>query len=418
MSSLAAADCEAPLAAAVADCRARLRIAIVVQGRFHAFDLAQALIARGHFVRVLTNYPKWVTRRFGLADQNVITNRLQGLAGKIFNRLKGVLPFDANPALHRWFGSWAARKLDSGEYDVIHGFTQVAEEPLQTMNAPIHTLVRGSAHIRTQAEILHQEQERVGRKLEQPSPWSIAREEREYQLADTIFVLSTFALSSFLEQGISANRVRLLPLGVDTRRFRPCSRVVSERVKRITEGEPLRVLTVGTFSCRKGALDYAAITDELSSADFRFRFVGAIEREAAGIARKLARRVEFVGRQKHSSLPEQYAWADVFVFPTLEDGFAVVLAQAQAACLPILTTTNSSGPDLITEGRNGSVLPIRDSKAFVSRLRWCAENRCQLAAMVTFLEQNHRMRDWADVAVDFENTMYELLSARARQVPA
>lgn len=397
----------------------QLRIGLFAQGRFHAFDLARALIERGHFVRVLTNYPKWVTRRFGLLDRNIETNLLHGMAAKIVNRLQPLMPWiDTSPALHRWFGRWAARKLSAGEYDVIHGFTQVAEEPLQTVNAPIHTVVRGSAHIRTQAEILTNEQARTGVTLGKPSAWSIAREEREYKLADNIFVLSSFAHSTFLAQGVSANRVKMLPLGVDTRRFRPSSRTLSERIKRISSGEPLRVLTVGTFSCRKGALDYLATVDELHSADFRFRFVGGIERDAAGIARKLAHRVEFTGRQKHLSLPDQYAWGDVFIFPTLEDGFAVVLAQAQAACLPILTTTNSSGPDLIADGQSGWVLPIRDPQAFVSRLRWCSQNRSQLADMVTFLEQNHQVRDWTDVAVDFENTMYELLRSRPRQVPA
>lgn len=395
-----------------------LRIVIVVQGRFHAFDLAQALIARGHFVRVLTNYPKWVTRRFGLADENVQTNRLQGIAAKLLNRVKGILAFDADPVLHRWFGSWAARKVARAEYDVLHGFTQVSEELLRTVSARVHTIVRGSAHIRTQADILTDEQERVGWQLEAPSKWSIAREEREYKLAHNIFVLSTFAYRSFLAHGFSADRVKTLPLGVDTRCFRPAERTLSERVARITGGAALRVLTVGTFSCRKGALDYSRIVSELHPAGFRFRFVGAIERDAAAIARTLADRVEFIPRQRHSSLPDQYAWGDLFLFPTLEDGFAVVLAQAQAACLPIITTTNSSGPDLITEDRNGWVLPIRDARAFADRLRWCATNRAAVAQMVGFLDKDHQMRDWADVAADFEDSMYELLRARDLEVPA
>lgn len=393
--------------------RQLLRIAIFVHGRFHAFDLARALIARGHFVRVLTNYPNWATRRFGLPDCFVERNVLHGLASRIANKVSRINGgFDATPALHRWFGRWAARRLSTREYDVIHGFTGVAEEPLLTMNSPVHTLVRGSAHIRTQSEILAAEQERFGARIDLPSAWSIAREEREYRLADSVLVLSSFAHRTFLEQGFAPDRLRVVPLGVDTRRFRPDHAVLTERLERIRLAQPLRVLTVGTFSLRKGVLDYFEIVSQLHERGFRFRFVGAIEPEAQPLARELAGKVEFIPRQKQSSLPDQYAWGDLFLFPTLEDGFAVVLTQAQAACLPLLTTTNSSGPDLVTDERAGWVLPIRDPAAFVERFLWCAGNRERLAEMVKFLGKNHAMRDWNDVALDFETTMYDLIRSR------
>jgi len=89
-----------------------------------------------------------------------------------------------------------------------------------------------------------------------------------------------------------------------------------------------------------------------------------------------------------------------------------VLSQAQAACLPILTTTNCSGPDLITTDDTGWVLPIRSPEAFVDRLLWCAGNRPKLAEMVTFLSHIHRTRDWKDVALDYEAAMTQLVQSR------
>ena len=60
--------------------------------------------------------------------------------------------------------------------------------------------------------------------------------------------------------------------------------------------------------------------------------------------------IEFVPRVPELELTTQYSWADIFLFPTIEDGFAVVVAQAQASGLPVITTPNGSGPDLITPG--------------------------------------------------------------------
>src|SRR5205823_1798152 len=94
---------------------------------------------------------------------------------------------------------------------------------------------------------------------------------------------------------------------------------------------------------------------------------------------------------------------DVFVFPTIEDGYAVVLAQAAASGLPILTTVNCSGPDLVRENETGWVLPIRCPGSFVDRLRWCLAHRSELATMVGAAYDDFRPRDWSDVATDFEH---------------
>src|ERR1700733_1698486 len=82
-----------------------LKIDIVVHGRFHAFNLARALIVRGHDVRVLTNYPKWAARRFGFPADRVRSFRLRGIASRIQSRTAGRLRHSqGQTALHVAFG--------------------------------------------------------------------------------------------------------------------------------------------------------------------------------------------------------------------------------------------------------------------------------------------------------------------------
>jgi glycosyltransferase involved in cell wall biosynthesis len=112
-----------------------------------------------------------------------------------------------------------------------------------------------------------------------------------------------------------------------------------------------------------------------------------------------------VPRQPQAKLPGWYAGGDIFMLPTLEDGFAVVLTQASAGGLPILATTNCAAPDFVRDGQNGWVLPIRDPDAFIDRLRWCDKNRDELAEMVDRTYNDFRPRDWDDVAAGFEGLL-------------
>jgi glycosyltransferase involved in cell wall biosynthesis len=376
-----------------------LKLAIVVHGRFHAFDLARELIRNGVDVILLTNYPKRTARKFGIPKKNVVNCLMHGVASRVVARAGARCTAIFEPVLHRWFSKWAARQVSGLEVNAIHAFSGVSEELMGSVaGRPIvKSLVRGSAHIRTQARLLQEEQARCGHEMDHPSSWRVAREEREYAMADMIFVLSSFAQKSFEAEGVPRHKVRLVPLGSEISRFRATEEDVARRCERIAAGEPLRVLTVGSFSFRKGALDLIDIATELKGR-MSFRFVGDVEAE---VLRERAKgSVELIPRQPQFSLPAIYNQADLFVFPTVEDGYAVVLAQAQAAGLPILATPHCAAPDILRPNENGWILPIRSPKVFIEQLKWCDENRSALAQVVRSSYNGFQPRDWTHVAKD------------------
>jgi len=388
-----------------------MKIAIVVQGRFHAFDLARALLDRGHAVTLFTNYPGWAVERFGISRRHVRSFTLHGALVRMLERLRAARWWPAHEALlHTLFGRWAAVELAREPWDVIHCFSGISEELLRVpeLASIPRLLMRGSAHIRAQARLLAEEEQRTGHPLDRPTPWMLAREEREYQLADQIIVLSSFAQATFVAEGVAPERVMLVPLGVDTAAFRPIAQIVEERCRRILSGAPLRVLYTGTLLFRKGMLDFASVVRELRDEAFCFRLVGTAAPEVSGLLLELGQGATLVAKLPQHELPREYAQADLYLFPTIEDGFAVVLAQAQASALPILTTTNCSGADLVREGETGWVLPIRSPAVFVERLRWCAAHRAELAAMVRRAYAEFQPRDWSAVAADFERVYAEI----------
>ena len=135
-----------------------LRIASAVHGRFFAFDLVRALLQRGVATTLFTNYPGYVARRYGIASPNVRSNVLHGVTSRILHQLHSRFAFpDAEPVLHPAFSRWAARAVGrEPAFDVVQCFSGVAEELFRSLrDSPcLKILVRGSAHISQQAQLL------------------------------------------------------------------------------------------------------------------------------------------------------------------------------------------------------------------------------------------------------------------------
>jgi glycosyltransferase involved in cell wall biosynthesis len=149
--------------------------------------------------------------------------------------------------------------------------------------------------------------------------------------------------------------------------------------------------------------DLARIAAELSNRNFEFVLVGAISPETRSFLPQLRSHAKVQGKRRQRELPKIYDESDLFVFPTLQDGFAGVLTQAAASGLPILATTNCGAPDFINEGFNGWILPIRSPESFIERLLWCDSHRKELAEMTTRIASEFQPRDWMEVARQFES---------------
>jgi glycosyltransferase involved in cell wall biosynthesis len=377
------------------------RIALVVHGRFHMFDLGRELLARGHDVHIFTNYPRFVVKRFGIPAERVQSLVSHGVASRACN---WVLPARAGGFVERIgntvFARWAARIVPQKEWDVVFSMSGVAEELFTALEGRplLRVLHRGSAHIRTQRRLLEEEEQRVERWTEKPSDWIVAREEREYEVADVIHVLSQFARDSFAEQQVPLGKVYVLRLGVRLSKFLASEAIIEERCRRIRSGSPLRILYVGAFCLQKGAWDIRALTESLHGQPYEIRAVGPLAPDARGLAHELKKKIAFAGKVPQDQLPHEYAWADLFLFPTIHDGFAVVLTQALASGLPIITTTNCAGPEFIRDGEHGWIVPIRNADVIAERLRWCTENREEVARMVAIVFRSSLGFDWSQTA--------------------
>lgn len=393
-----------------------MKIAVVVHGRFHAFDLARELIGLGHHVLLLTNYPQKWPEKFGVPAGNVRSLVAHGVLARAALAMGKTVGNEKlwEPFLHQWFGRWAAKVIEKNPVDASHCFTGVALEILKNSKSSqkVRSIVRGSSHIQVQREILDEEEKRAGRAIDKPSDWMIQRERQEYQVADLIICLSQFAYDSFVKMGKSKEKLILNPLGVQQTRFQAPSTVIQARNGRLLQGK-LRVLTTGSFSLRKGALDYVAVAEQMSDR-MEFIFRGDIALDAKFLLNRARKKIQFLPRTDQDKLPHDYFQSDPFLFPTLEDGYAAVLAQASAAGLPILATTNCGARDFLTEGKDAWIFPIRRPDLMVKRLEWCDQNRESLAGIARQAGVPKKGIKWEDRAKKLVEAYEEFLVKKKR----
>ncbi|TSD85140.1 glycosyltransferase family 4 protein [Mycobacterium sp. KBS0706] len=226
------------------------------------------------------------------------------------------------------------------------------------------------------------------------------REKAEWAEADMIVCPSDFVRQTVAESGGPVERCIVVPYGVDTRFQIPV---------RNRQRGPLRVLTIGAVGLRKGSPYILEAARQMrGQAVFRMVGSGAIPPAARAGLEGI---VELTGPIPRLEIIAQYAWADVFLLPSLCEGSATVTYEALAAGLPVVTTPNSGS--VVRDGTDGFVVPIRDADAIVRALQLLDQDRARLFEM----SHNARFR-----AQDFDLPAYgrRLCDAldQARAIPA
>ncbi len=193
------------------------------------------------------------------------------------------------------------------------------------------------------------------------SPQKTARKDAELHQADLVIVASSFTLRTLEHAPDFSGSVVMIPYGAPRLDSPPPPRAIGAR------NAPLRALFVGSLGQRKG-LSYLFDAVRSLGSSVELTVIGARPlTPCPELDRQLAS-VRWIPSCSHREVLAEMAAHDVFVFPSLFEGFGLVLLEAMAMGLPIITTPNTAGPDLITDGVEGFIVPIRSSAAIAERL--------------------------------------------------
>ncbi len=189
------------------------------------------------------------------------------------------------------------------------------------------------------------------------------RMDQAIALADRIFVLSSFQARTFAASGVSPERLFVNPPGVDLELFRPHPR---------RENDTFRVIFGGQITQRKGISYLIEGFCRARIPRSELVLLGRTVGTSAPWASKTG--VRHVPHGPRRELPLHYSRSDVFVLPSIVEGFGQMALEAMACAIPVIVSENTFAHDVITDGVDGFVVPIRSADAITERLRYLYAN--------------------------------------------
>lgn len=249
-------------------------------------------------------------------------------------------------------------------------------------------LERPNTHPLDMSALVGEEQRKYGFRGRSAAPFEVAKAVREIELADRVVVCSHFARRSLLKHGVPDEKVRVINYGVDTEAFTPAPK----------KDDVFRVVYCGMVCLRKGPQYLLQAWKELALEGAELWMLGVVLNDAVAMLEQYRNLpgLKIVGHvDSQAKLAEMYRQATVFVFPSVEDGFGMVVTEAMACGVPVVISDQTGACDVVEEGVNGFVVPTYDVEAIKERiLRFKAEPRLREtmgeAARATALDNTWR----------------------------
>jgi len=199
--------------------------------------------------------------------------------------------------------------------------------------------------------------------------WSSWRQECD--IADSIIVNSEWSREGLLRGGIPTEKLTLIPLAYEESELEHHEPEIRSYPARFTLDHPMRVLFLGQVNLRKGVARLLEAAQTLRDEPVEFWIVGPVQIANAETATDNAR-VKWFGPVTRKETAEKYRAADVFILPTLSDGFAITQLEAQAYGLPVIASKHCGG--VIEDGRNGIILEEPSAACITAAIRHCVAN--------------------------------------------
>jgi len=364
-------------------------------GTQHSFQLAGQLEQRGYLSRFWTGMAYLPNGRLGRSVQFLPALVQRQLANR---RLEGV---SANHVRTMPFFEWRARRRlrmghaqqavmfernaafqrnipqrELAESDVVIGFDTsswlLAERALAL--GRVFILDQTTGHSLSFQQILPVLRRRFPEWVVEflpRLPRLLVAEQVEHRYASRIVVASSFAGRTLIDNGVPAEKIVINSYGVDLDAFSPVSRPDSSR--------PFRFVFVGAMTAPKGLPLLLEAWRALAPPDAEMWLIGP----SGGHVRLIPALpgLCLIGKVPHGKLPGLLRQCDVLVLPSFHEGFGLVLLEALAAGLPVISTDATAAPDLITHGVEGFIVPVGDVDALGEVMKRFVDSPKDLAWM-------------------------------------
>ncbi len=233
--------------------------------------------------------------------------------------------------------AWSQMSLCTMRKVKKNGGTSILEHPM--------------VHVKAWTEIVKEEYKTYGDKNNLQyglfTSSMIDRMLQEYELADYIHLLSSYAEHSFIEKGVPKEKIVVSPLGVDHDFFKPHQKLNAK--------EKFVILCVGRLELLKGTHRLLKVFSELKLKNAELWLVGNVLPEMVPFLKQYGEGVKCLGVQSKSKLVELYNSSDLVCLPSIQESFGLVLLEAMACGVPIAASIYSGAPDIIQNEKEGSL---------------------------------------------------------------
>ena len=358
-----------------------MRVTVSVAGRFHAFQLVDELARRGHLQRFITstlNEKRLPNRRLpeNLRNDPEFQKRVHEVPLPEYLGY-GIrqLPMHDSQLLSYFvkdnlYDRSAKKYITQGDIFVGWASQSLFQLREAKTRGAITIIERGSSHISGQYRLIDQERKKFGFESPARSRWESLLEEKqlkEYHEADFIMTPSEFARQSFLTRGFDPRKILKVRYGVDLDQFYP------KTASRSSEKTIPTILFVGAIGFQKGIPYLLESVRSLrqKGKKFKLKLIGRFEKDfeswfrASNLRSEIDEHIPFV---PNSELVQHFHNADIFVLPSVQEGLALVIAEAMASGLPVIATENTGGNEFIKSGTNGIIVPAADANSLEHNL--------------------------------------------------
>jgi len=382
-----------------------IRVSVSAFGRFAAYRTSAYLQSRNMLENLFTSYP--------YAIEDVSRDALWNIPYlKVIEALVGrygpsALRQPVSLRLTRHFDNRVAnalpRRTRSRNGNVFHGLASHCRSTLGRARELGYTTLVDSAcpHPRSKVRWLEEEADLVGTKFEWSTEW-VDTVQEECETADYILVPSHYSERSFAAEGFPPSKIVRVPLGVDL------SEIGSSGEFRKAD-DIFRVLMVGSEPLRKGATYLLQAWRKLNLK----RAELVIRCDVPASVKPLLEfpSVRYIPYCSRKTVINLYREASVFCFPSVDDGFGLVVLEAMAAGLPVVTTEHVGASELMTEGEDGFVVPVRSPDRIAEKLLFLYENPEVVKTMGTQAGRTAEKYTWQT----YGKTLVDAYRCRLRQ---
>ncbi|MFD2288832.1 glycosyltransferase family 4 protein [Pedobacter petrophilus] len=296
------------------------------------------------------------------------------------------------------FDKWVAKQIEAGTIDVVHTYEHCALATLKKAKQKgIYTIYEQlSQHhafftkLANQQLLLYPDLRTIDNDLlvNDKAKKRNVRRDNELKLADVTLCNSSFTKKTLVDAGIDEGKITVIPLAFP----KPI-----KKVRNRSKNEPVKFLYAGNQSLRKGIhlLYEAWKTCNFKTNEAELWLIGKMQLPEH-LRMDLPGKVVIKNTIPHEELLALYSEADIFVLPTLADGFGMVITESMSQGTPVITTENSAGPDIIKHDESGWIIPAGDLNALVKQMKTIVENAAALDKFSTAALMSAHRWQWPD----------------------